>query len=1179
MSFELVTSINYWLLFVIWSVILVLYLSNLRRLRAYGQAVSVLLVILALDAFRTLFESAYFGSYFTSLFGYLPISVFETLSRPWLLIIPKLLNLVVALVILLLLIRHWLPREAHEREKLLHDRNESERQLRAAIMHSPLPTFIHAEDGQIIITSEAVHQITGYRRGQMQTVREWVDLAYRERADEMLAWIEREYDGQQKKLGEAMVITVDNKARIWDFDISGFGWHRDGRRLFISLAHDVTDEKRLEAIRQLESDLFAAMIAREDLDALLTQVVLGIENLMPASRASVLLLDASGAYLQKGAAPNLPAPYNDAIDGATIGPQAGSCGTAAYLGEPVVVEDIATDPLWEDYRHLALPHGLCACWSQPIFDDHNRVLATFAIYHDTPQRPTEADQDTIRRIADMLSVAITKKRTEARVEEHNQRFRRIFEQAATGVAVTDLEGRYLEANRAYCEMLGYSEDALRQRDLLSVTHPQDRSLEQQEMQAILRGEHPSVIEKRHLTRNGEQVWVRTSVSVTYDSYGQPLSLVRITENVTQAHRAIERQKEAERSMSQLVKNLPGVAYRCLYDDNWTMLYLSDAFERITGYPAEEVLHNKKRDYLSLIDPRDRDRLDAEVDAAIAADQAFQVEYRLTCSNGRTRWMWEQGSAVRDSQGEIVALEGYISDITVQKSADEAIRESEERFRFLSRGTNDAIWDWDLIRDTLWWNEGFEALFGSGPEEDITSVEVWVNRIHPGDRQRVLENIEQTVESGDNSWVASYKFRRHTGEYADVLDRGYVIRDANDKAIRMVGGMTDITERLQLEEQLRQSQRLEAVGQLTGGVAHDFNNLLTVIIGNSEILKESLSDQPALAAFANMVVEAAERGADLTRSLLAYARRQPLEPIATDVNQLLARLETLLSRTLGETTRVEMHLESTLNQAEIDPGQLENALLNLSLNARDAMPEGGRLVIETADVTATPDYARRHEMTPGNYVMIAVSDSGIGIPADVLEKVFEPFFTTKPQGKGTGLGLAMVYGFIRQSHGHINIYSEPEQGTTVRLYLPVATGTSAIESASPEMKSATVMGHENILVVEDDPLVLDYVRSQLTEQGYTVTTATSGQQALQQLEAGQPVDLLFTDVVMPEGISGRELADQASSMRPGLKVLFTSGYTENAIVHHGRLDTGVMLLSKPYNREQLSLKIRQALENP
>lgn len=610
-----------------------------------------------------------------------------------------------------------------------------------------------------------------------------------------------------------------------------------------------------------------------------------------------------------------------------------------------------------------------------------------------------------------------------------------------------------------------------------------------------------------------------------------------------------------------------------------MLYLSESFERVTGYPAEEVLHNNKRDYLSLIHPTDRERLGELVDVAIQTNQTFQVEYRITCSNGNIRWMWEQGSAVRDGAGEIVALEGYITDITAQKLADENIRQSEERFRLLSRATNDAIWDWDLIVESLWWNEGFEALFGSEPGENISSVEVWINRIHADDRERVLENIHRTVESGESGWVASYKFRRRNGDYADVLDRGYVIRDDAGKATRMVGGMTDITDRLQLEEQLRQSQRLEAVGQLTGGVAHDFNNLLTVIIGNSEILRESLDDQPALAAFADMVVEAAERGADLTRSLLAYARRQPLEPQATDINQLLANLETLLSRTLGETTQVEMHLDSKLNQAEIDPGQLENALLNLSLNARDAMPEGGRLVIETSDIKATPEYARRHDMAPGDYVMIAVSDSGSGMETEVLEKVFEPFFTTKTQGKGTGLGLAMVYGFIRQSHGHINIYSEPEQGTTVRLYLPVASAGFEAEPVATEPTDSSIeTGHENIMVVEDDPMVLDYVSWQLTRLGYTVTTATSGQQALEQLEAGTPVDLLFTDVVMPEGISGRELADKACVMCPGLKVLFTSGYTENAIVHHGRLDEGVMLLSKPYNREQLGFRVREALDN-
>jgi CheY-like chemotaxis protein len=369
-----------------------------------------------------------------------------------------------------------------------------------------------------------------------------------------------------------------------------------------------------------------------------------------------------------------------------------------------------------------------------------------------------------------------------------------------------------------------------------------------------------------------------------------------------------------------------------------------------------------------------------------------------------------------------------------------------------------------------------------------------------------------------------------------------------------------------------------VGQLTGGVAHDFNNLLTVILGNAELLHEQLLDNPRLAPLAGMVVSAGERGAQLTQRLLAFARRQTLDPKAVDINQLVAEMDPLLRRSLGGHIEIEFIRGAGLWPALVDPAQLDNALLNLCLNARDAMPDGGRLTIETGDAHLSEDYAAHNaDVRPGQYVMLAVSDTGTGIDPAHVRRVFEPFFTTKAAGKGTGLGLAMIYGFVKQSGGHVSVYSEPGAGTTFRLYLP-----RAFESATVSRRDVETLpvagGHETVLLVEDDPMVRRYACDQLVALGYHVIEALSGLQALTILREGQGVDLLFTDVVMP-GMSGRQLADQAMALRPDLKVVFTSGYTENAIVHHGRLDPGVHLLSKPYRREDLARRLREVMGSP
>jgi PAS domain S-box-containing protein len=405
-----------------------------------------------------------------------------------------------------------------------------------------------------------------------------------------------------------------------------------------------------------------------------------------------------------------------------------------------------------------------------------------------------------------------------------------------------------------------------------------------------------------------------------------------------------------------------------------------------------------------------------------------------------------------------------------------------------------------------------------------------------------------------------------------------LRELNETLEQRVAA--EVERRSEAEDALRQMQKMETLGQLTGGVAHDFNNLLQIVTGNLEILQRNLpEDQVRLRRSAENAMRGAERAAVLTQRLLAFARRQPLEPRPIDLNRLVGGMSELLHQTLGEAFEIETVLASGLWSVEADPNQLENAIINLAVNARDAMGEGGRLTIETANAHLDHGYAAQNTgVLPGQYVVICVSDTGSGMDAATLERVFEPFFTTKDVGRGTGLGLSMVYGFVKQSGGHVKVYSEAGQGTSVKLYLPRLIGAVAEEEAAPEQLVPEGTREETILVCEDDDDVRTYSVEVLRELGYRVLEAHDGPSALRLLERqGGEVDLLFTDVVLPSGMMGDQLAEQARAIRPGLKVLFTTGYARNAIVHQGRLDPGVELITKPFAYADLAGRIRDLLD--
>lgn len=599
-----------------------------------------------------------------------------------------------------------------------------------------------------------------------------------------------------------------------------------------------------------------------------------------------------------------------------------------------------------------------------------------------------------------------------------------------------------------------------------------------------------------------------------------------------------------------------------------LVFVNDRARTMFGIPA----HDREERYLSsrfFKDHEDQRSLRRILELGGTVDDR---EFEMKRLDGSTFWGSITATPMPFEGANTIATS--ILDRTRRKRAECERRQSEERFRDFSKSASDWLWEMDENLRFSYFSDRFTGISGIA-EEDLIGKTRQESGLDMED-ESVRHNIED-LEARRPFKDFEHSRVRSDGSIVHMSTTGTPIFDDLGSFRGYRGTGADITERKTLQQQLYHSQRMDAVGQLTSGIAHDFNNLMGVMLGNAEILDKLIKDDEQARRNVEAIIKAVNRGASLTDRLLAFSRQQPLSPRPMAINDLVVDLEEMLRRSMGEIIELSSRPGSGVSDALIDPHQFENALVNLAINARDAMPEGGSLTIETADVTLNEaDVEQDHEVAAGDYVRVTVTDNGPGMPPEVLCRVFEPFFTTKGVGEGSGLGLSMVYGFIKQSNGHVAIDSEVGRGTTVELYLPQSQDTAGEEQPAAEAP-VSVQGSERILVVEDDEDLLDILTSILQYHGYQVVAAENARQAIDLLEGGKTFDLLFTDVVLPGGMNGVEIADEAKRIQPDIKVILTSGYAENAAVNKDIPDRGLILVNKPYREKELLEKVRRVLD--
>jgi two-component system cell cycle sensor histidine kinase/response regulator CckA len=748
--------------------------------------------------------------------------------------------------------------------------------------------------------------------------------------------------------------------------------------------------------------------------------------------------------------------------------------------------------------------------------------------------------------------------------------------AVDAIMITDRFGRIEWVNPAFCDLTGYTAaeaEGRNPRELVN-SGQHDRAFFKNLWETIQSGRtwRGEIINRR---RDGTLYTEQQSITPMRELNGQISHFVAIKRDIT------ERKRDEEEIRQGVMRSARAeLEFRALFAANplpmWIYNLTTLQFLEVNGTAIQRYGYGRD-EFLAMTIKDIRPAEDVE---------------RLLTGVGQPRGAWKDAGHWRhrlksgqiidvDITSHTITFDGQpaalvvAQDITERKKAVEALRTAEERTRFALQGANVGIWDMDYTTGLLQWSETLESHYGLQPGTFGGTFKAFVECIHPDDRAALLETVGKALNSGGDFSVDNRSVWPD-GTVRWLRGTGRVFLGASGEPVRAVGISLDVTERRSLEAQFQQAQKMEAVGRLAGGVAHDFNNLLTAILGYCELLLADVGQDDPRAADIREIQKAGTRAAGLTRQLLAFSRKQLIEPSRLDLNAVVAGIRGMLGRLIGEDVKIVVALAPDLAPVLADRGQVEQVIMNLAVNARDAMPKGGTLTIDTANVELDEHYVATHlDVRPGPYVVLTITDTGTGMTPAVRARLFEPFFTTKEPGKGTGLGLATVYGVVARSGGSVGVYSEVGKGTSFKVYLPRADADEVVVETPPPI-ARPAAGARTVLVVEDEEGLRELAKRLLQRQGYSVLIAADATEALRLFEANPTIDLLLTDVVMP-GASGPELTRQLVEQRPDLRVIYMSGYTEEAIVQHGVLKPGIAFLHKPFTSRTLDEKIRQVLE--
>jgi len=785
----------------------------------------------------------------------------------------------------------------------------------------------------------------------------------------------------------------------------------------------------------------------------------------------------------------------------------------------------------------------------------------------------------VEKVVTLTQDITERKRSEAAMRESEEKYRLVVEHASDAILVAQ-DGMMKFVNHRVEEVTGYSEKELTSRPFPEFIHPEDRQMVIERYQSRLQGKAvPPVYPFRIVTKGGEDRWVEIN-AVTIPWKGKPATLNFLTD-ITERRKAEEALRKNEAKYRELVENANSIILR--RDPEGRITFFNEFAQRFFGFREEEILG---RNVVGTIVPEKessgRDLAQMIRDISRHPERYATNENENVLRGGERVWVAWTNKPILDPDGKLAEILCIGNDITKRKRAEERLAESEVKYRTLVQGMSEAVMQVDNDDRVLFVNPQFCQMIGYREDELLGRVgyEIYFD---PEEQELIRRKNRLRLEKASDAYET--RMRKKTGEEVLVRISGSPVADALGNVVGSIGVITDITERKLLEAEFLQAQKMEALGRLAGGVAHDFNNLLTSIMGYSDLLAKKLrEDDPSgpLRRYADNILSSANRAASLTQQLLSLSRRHTVQMQVLNLNVVVADVERILRGLIGEGIELTTHTERALGRVKADPVQIEQVLMNLAVNARDAMPRGGRLSIRTANVVLDKSYARRRkEVAPGPYVMISVSDTGHGMDAEVQSHLFEPFFTTKEKGKGTGLGLSTAYSIVKQTGGHIVVESAPGKGSTFKIYLPRTEEPPAPPAPSQprSVEAELPRGVETVLLAEDEEVVRSLAREILRSAGYTVLEAENGEEALKVAASHPgPIHLLLTDVIMPR-IGGPALARRLQPLRPDMRVLFMSGYTDGDISSYGGLGSETSLLQKPFQPMALARRVREILESP